>query len=298
MEVCYSWKGVKVVKQMFLKSMLIVTLGCACSTGVLDVNAAYYTNGNGVEMNEAEYEKMVTIFSEDRIPYLTQGDFDKYKNKQIDDSDAIFTKVTYNDDGEVICEDEISEEEYNNAKKVENSCSPLSDTFDSFETTYKRFAAQLFTDNSITAIVNWLKVPYTRSYDVFAMRYQYFNYTNVRGAQDYYSNNTRTRITYDSSSQNYKAQSTGWGMSMNLKDDSNITGFDMIMDVQLSVQNTTSTKAHAYITYQHAQADVTRAQSMSYSIGIGGLGNVLRYSDSNIESRYDDMSGIHLVRDL
>lgn len=258
---------------------------------------SYYTNNNGVEMTQAEYEKMVDIFSERKTANLTQDDFDKYKNREIAESSTLYQKVYYQN-GEVIGEEDITESEFNNAKEFENSCAPYSDTSQAIETSYKRLSAQLFTDNSITGILSWKKVPYTKSYDVFAMRFQYFDYTSFVGAQDYYENGIVTRIKYDMSSPGFKAQSTGWGISMNLKDGDNITGYDLVVETQLSLQNTTSKIAHAYVTYQHAQSDLTREQSMSYSMSISGLGGVLYYSDTTIRNKYDDMTGLHLVKDL
>ncbi|HBA37918.1 MAG TPA: hypothetical protein DCY94_04280 [Firmicutes bacterium] len=278
------------------KAVLVTLLGFSFISAV-SAKSIYYTNENGVEMTRAEYEKMVDIFSERKTRNLTQDEFDKYNEKEIADSSAVYQKVTY-EDGEVIKEEEISEEEFNNAKEFENSCTPYSDTDQAHETAYKRLSAYLYTDNSVLAILTWKKVPYVRSYDVFGMRFQYFNYTSFQGAQDYYVGTKRTRINYDMSSPGFKAQSTGWGVSMNLKDGLDITGYDMIVETQLQVQNTNSTLAHAYISYQHAQADLTREQSMSYSMSISGLGSVFYYSNASIRDTYDDMTGLHLLRHL
>lgn len=285
------------MKKIFLKSMLIVTVGFALSLNVVNAESIYYTNNNGVQMTQSQYEKMYNMFSERKTANLTQEEFDKYKDKEIVDSGVLYQKVAYQN-GEIISEDLITEEEYNNAKDFETSCTPYSNTAQAIETEYKRLSAQLFTDNSIAASLTWKRVPYTRSFDVFGMRFQYFNYTFFQGAQDYYKGNSRTRINYNMSSPGYKSQSTGWGVSMNLKDDLDITGFDMLVETQLQVQNTTSKLAHAYVTYQHAQTDLSREDSMSYSMSIGGLGGVLYYSNTSIRNKYDDMTGLHLVKEL
>lgn len=285
------------MKNVLAKSMLIVTLGFACAVNMVSAESAYYTNNNGVVMSQAQYEKMLDMFAERKTANLTQEEFDKYKDKEIEDSSVIYEKISYQN-GQVISEEEITEEEFNDAKEFENSCAPYSDTSQIIETTYKRFNAQLFTDNTIMAAVTWKKMPATRSYDLFGMRFQYFNYTSFQGAQDYYVGNSRTRIDYDMSSPGFKAQSTGWGVSMNLKDGSNITGYDLIVETKLDVQNTSSAYAHAFISYQHAQSDLTREQSMSYSMHVSGLGNVFLFSNQTIENKYDDMTGLHLVRSL
>lgn len=278
------------------RGMLIVTIGLFALTSYVDAKA-YYTNKNGVEMTQIQYEKMAGIFSERKIENLTQIEFDKYKDKEVADSGILYEKTSYLN-GEVLSQEYISEEEYNRASDIENSCSPYSDTFQELETSYKRLAAQLFTDNSVLATLTWKKIPVYKSYDIFGMRFQFFNYLSFGGTQDYYIGNTGYRINYDMSSPGFKAQSTGFGISMNLKDGDDIEEYGLLIESQLGLQETTSKIAHVYVSYQHAQANLTREQSMSYSMSISGLGGVFLFSDPNIEAYYDDMTGLHLVRDL
>ena len=47
---------------------------------------SYYTNKNGVEMSETEYNTIKTLFQEDYVSVITQDEFNKYKNANIIDT--------------------------------------------------------------------------------------------------------------------------------------------------------------------------------------------------------------------
>ncbi len=266
---------------------------------VNQVNAeVYYTNLNGVEMNELQYHKMTQLFSDKKIEHLTQEDFDKYKNANIISSDVMYQKTTYQGD-EVISEEIVSEEEYKNYSNG-NVCTPLSDSNQYIQTEYKRLSATIFDTSSLNIIgaLSWSKMPKYRSYDVFAMRFQFFDYSNAYGVQEYYIGNSGGRFDYNSAEPGYKGFATGFGISMNLKDGSNIDGYELSIGAKLSVNTTSSAYANAWVTYQHAQRDLTREQSKSYGLSIAGLGNVLYYEDVNIRNAYDAMGGLMLRKAL
>lgn len=286
------------MKRILKRNLFLVLLGFVLL--ISNVSAqVYYTNLNGVEMNEIQYAKMTQMFSERRVSSLTQEEFDKYKEAEILQSEVYYEKNTYKD-GVIVNTETITEEEYNNAPEDENICTPYSDTYQEIETEYKRFATQFINYNGleVMAIVSWKKPPKYRSFDVFAMRFQYFNYSGFNATQDYYVGNNYDRIYYDTAAPGYKPQSTGFGVSMNLKDGTNITGYELTMEAKVTVNTTSSALAHAFVTYQHAQTNLTREQSMSYSMDVTGLGNVLYYANTTIRNSYDDMTGLHLVYHL
>jgi len=277
----------------------IIIAGVAFITLIGGVKAeSYYTNLNGVEMNVLQYNKMKTLFSDFKVEHLTQKDFDKYKDVSIVSNETVYEKTTYKD-GEVVSVDYISEEEYNSVPD-EEVCTPYSDTNKYWETEFKRLSATIYSAGSLNIVssLNWKKVPAYQSYDVYGMRYQFFNYSNVTGYQDYYVGSASSRINYNSSSEGYKGFSNGFGFSMNLKDGSNITSYELGIHASISTQNVSSNSAHAYVAYEHAQADVTRAQSMAYTLDVSGLGNVFYYSNTSIRNVYDGMSGLHLIYPL
>jgi len=288
---------VKEVKSL-RNGLLLIMAGFLIA--VNQVNAeAYYTNLNGVEMNELQYHKMIQLFSDRKIENLTQEDFDKYKDANIVSSDVLYQKTTYQGD-EVISEEIISEDEYKQGSKNNNVCMPMSDTSQYIQTEYKRLSGVIFENNglNIMGALSWSKMPKYRSYDVFAMRFQFFNYSNAYGVQEYYIGSSMGRFDYNSGEPGYKGFSDGFGISMNLKDGSTIDGYELTIGAKLSVQSTSSDYANAYVTYQHAQRDLTRDQSKSYGLSVSGLGNVLYYSDVNIRNAYDAMGGLALRKHL
>lgn len=282
-----------------------VVLTCFASCilcGGVNASSVYYTNDLGVEMTELQYNKMLQFFSERRVKTVTQEEFDSLKDTTIVDSDAIYQKTTY-ENGEVIKEEIISEEEYNNAPTAEVNMPGEIVPYDYkyVETTYKRLSGTLTQASSgykLVAAVSWKKIPVCRSYDVFAYRFNHFNYSGFGGNQTYYVNGNYNNIVYNTSSEGYKAQSTGAGVSMNLVDGSNITGYELTVATNLTLNTTSVSQAHAYVSYQHAQSDLTRAQSMGYTLNVSGLGNVILFSNSSIAGKYDGMGGIHLIATL
>jgi hypothetical protein len=287
------------MKKLRKCSMLIVILMMCLITINVNAEDVYYTNLNGVQMSEAEYNTIIKMFSEQKASILSQDEFDEYKNANIVSQDTIYQKAIYQD-GELVSSKEITEEEYNNAPDETTSCDimPLSDDSGYYETTYKKLSVSLLDTTNyfkLLATLTWKKVPSCRSYDVFAFRVINMSYSSVSGVQTYIKDSGYTNISYTTDSAGYKAQSNGAGFSMNLKDDSDITGFVMTLTAVLNIKETDATYAHAYTSYQHAQATVTRAQSMSYTLDISGLGNVVLFSSTTIQNHYDDMNGIQLT---
>lgn len=275
--------------------MLIVVL---CGVSQVNAKETIFTNSKGVKITESEYTRLKTLFSDRRINVITEEELLKFKGGKIVKSDTKYIKEKYVN-GKLNSSIEITEEEYNNSSNVENSCDimPLNDDSDYFETTYKKFSADLLDYGrrfTLFSNVEWKKVPAVKSYDVFAFRVKYFSYDAYSGQQLYYTDTGSDAIDYNSSSPGYKGLSEGAGFSMNLKDGDNITGYDLTVSVDLTVNTTVYKAAEVYVSYQHAQNDVTRAQSMDYTIDISGLGNVVLFNKSSIEARYDGMAGLRL----
>lgn len=280
-------------------ALLTAFLGLTCSLNVC-AKSIFYTNEVGVEMTELEYNKMVSIFSERYVRTLSQEQFDKFKDVNVIDNSSLYEKTTYVN-GQVHDVEYISEEAYNkapDAKVSEDGVVPLDGDYNYVETTYKKLSGTLIHSSNGFAIVgalSWKKVPYCRSYDVFAFRYNHFSYTSFTGSQVYYVGNSHATINYDTSSPGYKMASNGNGVSMNLVDGSNITGYELTIVSDLYVNSIGYSRAHAYVAYQHAQSDVTRDQSKDYTFDISGYGNVVLFNNSTVASKYDKMAGVHLT---
>lgn len=283
-------------------AILGIGLSCLLYTGV-QAKSVYFTNDNGVEMTELEYNKMTKLYSDEYVKLsLNQATFDKYKNANIIDSETLYQKSTYTRNGKFVKEEYVTKEEYLQAPTAEVTASegiaPYSGDTDEFETTYKRLSGTLLdfgnNDFSIVGALHWKKVPYCRSYDVFAFRLMNFNYSGFGGDQTYYIGSAGYRINYDTSSPGYQSLYNGAGVSMNLVDGSNITGYDQTIATNLTPTSTSASSSVAFISYQHAQSEVTRQQSMAYTLNVSGYGSVVLFGNSTIASKYDNMSGVAL----
>lgn len=281
------------MKKFLVKMFLFTTLYLVCSFNNVLATNVYFTNSNGVEMNELQYNKMLKIFSETRVDMMTQEEFDKYKDSNIISSEVVYEKETYKNK-ELVSTERITEEEFNNAPESEASFYIGDSGY--IETSYKRLGATISDGGSWTLIgaLSWKKKPAYQSYDVFAYRFTHFNYYGFSGQQAYIINDKYYYISYNTSSEGYKPQSNGAGVSMNLKDGSNITGYELSVATTMAVNTSSYYQAHAYISYQHAQANVTREQSMDYKLDVTGLGNVVKFNNKNTEKLYDSMGGVHL----
>jgi len=266
--------------------------------GVLSINVnakeAYYVNKNGIEMSELQYNKFLELFSKRKIEFLSLEEFNMYKDANILSGETVYQKVTY-ENGKVVEEEIISEEEYEAVK--DTGINSYASDNDVYETSYKRLSGNIVDISGkfhLMSALSWKKVPYCRSYDVFAFRLNHFSYDGFIGNQVYIKGNDAYSIDYNTSSAGYKGFSNCAGVSMNLKDDSDITGFELTIGSILRFNTSNYSQAHVYMTYQHAQNDLSRAQSMGYSLDINGLGNVLLFSNATVRSTYDGMQGVHV----
>lgn len=269
---------------------------------IITANAenAFYTNSNGVEMNETQYNKMLEIFPEKKVKILTQEEFNKYKDATIIDSDSRFEKIIYDGDkkisSEIITEEQFKKESLNGSSYDTKG----SNDSDSHETSYKKLMATILEVNGsfdLVANLDWKKIPARRSYDVFAFYLNNLHHNSFGGTQTYYTSTGSNNIFYNTSSPGYKGFSNGAGVSMNLKDGTNIVDYVLSIGANLS-KTTTNAYGRVYVSYQHCQSDITRAQSKSYILNLSGLGNVVYYSDSWLMNTYDGMGGVSLRVDI
>ena len=84
---------------------------------------------------------------------------------------------------------------------------------------------------------------------------------------------------------------------MNLKDGTNINDYILAITAPLT-KTISNAYGRVYVSYQHAQGNLTRAESKSYTLSLSGLGNVVYYSDPIIMNTYDGMGGVSLRVDI
>lgn len=263
---------------------------------------AYYTNSNGVTLNEEQYNYLINYFPENTLYSMTKEQLDMIKNDRtlslVNETKYIKTTNAYDENGKLInsTETEVSQEEAENFK---HEISPMS-WRRTYQTSMKKIYMQVVSGSASTKIVTitntWLSLPSVRSYDVIAVRPGtnsmtiHVNKNAISGYQKWDGN----FVNYDADSTNTKISSSfkgkgGIGISMNIVDRVTTT-LENSMTIYFLCGASTF---EIYGTYQHATSDVTLAQSQNYSFGKDGYGSVLIFAKA-VKNKYDNMEGIKL----
>lgn len=259
----------------------------------------FYTNMNGAELNEQQYNNLLKAFSEDTIATMTVEAINQLKDnenlKKYETTKFVQVDEIYNHKGELIStlEKEITEEEAMNiVNEQKNKVQSRATIYtDSHQTSVKRVTITLSPANGLdiwaTVTNTWFSIPSVKSHDVVAMRPSANSVilsNSVSGYQKYdgkYHN-------YTSSSSNTKLNSGGLGISMNI-DDTVSSSLECSITALFTQYSTTV--FGVFGTYQHATSTVTLAQSQNYSFG-DGYGGVLVFN-SSVASKYDRMGGVY-----
>lgn len=253
----------------------------------------YYTNLNGVKITEENYNKVKDYYSEDKINNISKALYQAIeKSNGLKGYDE---KVI--DTGYIIQNGNIKQVTMVRDEYDLNSLFSTALGRDYVITASKRIQLSVFdgsNNENIFSIENsWItgKLPKYRSYDVFALMWEGGNVIkkSLVAEQDYGINGREEIIYYDEHSGNVKNFSNGVGLSQNLVDDA--TSYYQFMNQHVTC---TGGKTTVYGTYQHAQADVTLAQSMSYSLTTKGMGGVIGFS-SSVEQYYDNTPGVKVT---
>ncbi len=238
-----------------MKKILIFSI--ALLSIVLNVNYVSakngtYMNSKGVNMTLEEYNDLSKIYSKDYIEFVSESTFNEIKNYKTND-------LIIKDGNDLI--------------------QPLSG---SYTTNYKSIKI-IKNGTHITLLLTWLKLPATRSYDVFGIR---FDGPALNGGvvfQQVYDVDETLKAGYTHYLQTF---SNGFGTSFLLPSST-------FTSLQASIDFNISGSGRIYGTYQHAQKKVTLANSKNYTISNLGYGKVLKFS-SSVKENYDAMSGVYL----
>lgn len=308
------------MKNNKIKNRLLV-IGCLAtmivgisSANALTVNSdGTYTTKSGTTLTSKQYE----MLKDDKWP---EADIEKVSKEIVEGIESgyydfgtttkhIITTTRYDALGRVIdvkqleVPKEEAEKVLNNdnyhilsdlklhdikKERVASTFGGGSGTWD-YETTYKQLTIHYENINYVYNIDlnnEWKKTPQVKGYDVIAVRFTNnvdpSNYT-VYGRQD--ANNGNTAI-YNNDNSNYVKFKNGVGLTQNLYDAS--TNFHNYLQVQSNYY----LGSVVYGTYQHCRnINLSMAQSKSYTIGAGGLGDVILFKN-NIGQYYDDMLGV------
>lgn len=213
-----------------------------------------YINSENVEIKYDLYKELCNIYSEGYIEFITQDKFDLIKDNNLSDIDV-----------------------------TEVSDFPLISTLSSSHTTtYKRLKI-IKNGMLITLQLTWLNIPTVRSYDVMGIR---FDGPSLSGTPAFNQTYKIDGIAKKETTHYLQNFSNGFGTSF-LLPSGNVTNLVQSLDFLYSGTG------KVYGSYQHAQKNITLANSKKYTISAYGYGNVLDF-DSSVKDSYDAMGGVDL----
>ncbi len=282
-------KKIKIV----VLSLMIMTIFAPTVASAKET--VYYTNLNGVEMTETEYNNLRNIYDEDTIATLEKATVDLFKDKEnlvVTRTEKYIQVDEYIDNNGNVIETEQKEVTKEEAEAfVENQKNGIQTRASSHQTSMKRIVisgtAGTASTKTVTITNTWLSIPAVKSYDVIAFGNGSGLSMTINSISGYQKWDGNT-ISYNSNSQNTKKSNTGGvGISMNIVDD---VRSSLVNSLTVTFYNTAN-PFRAYGTYQHAVQNVTLAQSQDYSFSRNGLGGVLNFS-SSVKSKYDAMQGV------
>lgn len=263
---------------------------------------AFFINMNNVKLTKTQYNNLRKNFSHDTINTMTIEMIDPIKNisslQKITTTKFLKIVIKYSSDTVTQYQEEVTESEYYNSIEPESTFM-INSNIDYVETTYKKitldvtFGASIST-KYVTLTNVWKQIPKVKSFDVLAISVGVpsisFNFNGYKSGYQKWDGNV---INYDSSNGNWKIvdSSTIWkkgiGLSQNIVNDTATSLENSITVVFLSGTLPFPVRA----SYQHAVTDVTLLQSKDYTIGVDGMGEVLKFSSSTWP-KYDNTPGL------
>lgn len=270
------------MKRSLVLALVIVL--CMCITPSI-VNASeniYYTNNNGVEMDEDNYNNLVEKLTLEYVSFMTQNEYDSLKDHELP----------------IVAEKSIVSEniEIGGIPMEVASPSSVSGSPNSHATTTKKLGIIVFDWGNgqyyVKASNEWTTMPSVRNFDVFAMRPD-DGFTLVSGTpsgtQYYATSSTSDSIIYQPNGANTVTKSNGFGMSMNLVDNTEIRVLINTITARVS-----GSKGTVSASYQHCTSkSITKEQSMNYILNVNGLGGVILFNGTSIAGKYDGMMGVY-----
>ncbi len=307
-----------------MKKVLLL-IGCLF-IGITSANAltlnedGTYTNTKGVKIASEQYKNLSANFTDTTINLLDQNDvlhFSDSKNKENIETNYTITTDTIIE-GEIVDSITIYATE-SQAKRVAKNDNfhilsdmklhdiseipmPMYEPEGGYNATYQTTSKKISLgygeyamgdDPSIIIDVEWFKIPMIKKYDIIAARWNNSmptsNIIKFEGTQETVDKNGNSlTANYQLGSDNQKITNYGFGQIMNIFDNAtNWLDLSFVLHFRKNVGST------VYGSYQHASnSNITLAQAKSYSIQVGGLGNVIYFSNATVRKYYDGMQGV------
>lgn len=248
----------KRLKAKYLRYLFILTLTFLVA---FKVQAAYYTNNNGIELTEKEYNVILKMYNKNYVENMTQDDYDFLKDLDINNSKNLTTSVSFD-------------------VPTYDSFNPMGNFH---ETSSKRLTLTTSCNSNFCTIITtltWLKKPTVRSYDLIGTRLK---------NTEFYNDNYLTRVVESNSKvtycNNYKLFSNGLGCSLKLPENDQDS---LVIDQRIYVKP----QGSIYASYQHASKNITYTTSRQYILDVAGYGAVFLFFGDAV-GVYDQMSGVN-----
>lgn len=238
-------------------SIIVVCLTLLFGVQSVSAKEVVYTNDNGIELDQYEYNFFKKVYGVKFLKYLDEDVYNQY-------SDIDFKTV------------EVESNQYIQG----NNLSDFGERGTFFSTAYKSINISKFCGIlcRVVTTATWLDEPALRTYDVIGAYLDGPTRTNTPATSVYSTTSTGTAVTnvFDS---------TGFGAIVDLPDD----GEDIVITQSFTYTGTGT----IYASYQHTMNTPTLSQAQSFYTSVLGYGSVF-YFYNGAEDIYDDMPGVDI----
>lgn len=284
----------KLLKLIF--AIAIFTLG---ANQIFAQEEIYLKTLNGVELTKEQYNNLIKSFDHNTIITMNAEMLEEIKNetdfKSVSKEKYIKSTIVY-DQGQVVSsnEEEVSLNEFTNSDVIEPIYVPLQVA--TTETTYRKLKMTIVVwgnnsnNMSITLTNTWKQLPSMKTYDVLAIAPGVSFSLKASGYRSAYQEYDGNIINYSETGDKWNEVKDniifgkGMGISQNLVDAAT-TSLENSMTYRVkAVQATLPFNVRG--AYAHAIVDTPLAQSKKYTLGSGGIGNLIIFNTS-VASHYE-----------
>lgn len=222
--------------------------------GIITTHAQeyYYINDNGITFTKDQYDFITEMYYDGYQAYMTEEDMNYFN-------------------GIKMVPGTVESKEY--VETYHDGYQPKGTTHETASKILRISKA----NKTIGISCSWKKSPNVRSYDLIGT---YLNGPSLYGSAS-------AKLTYSGGliyPSATKTPGNGYGAVLKLP-----SGGSSII---ASTTFTVSGSGRVYGSYQHAKSSISLANANSYTISSSGLGQVFKFSNLNIRSKYDGMSGV------
>lgn len=287
----------KLLKLIF--AIAIFTLG---ANQIFAQEEIYLKTLNGVELTKEQYNNLIKSFDHNTIITMNAEMLEEIKNetdfKSVSKEKYIKSTIVY-DQGQVVSsnDEEVSLNEFTNSDVTEPIYVPLQVA--TTETTYRKLKMTIVVwgnnsnNMSITLTNTWKQLPSMKTYDVLAIAPGVSFSLKASGYRSAYQEYDGNIINYSETGDKWNEVKDniifgkGMGISQNLVDAAT-TSLENSMTYRVkAVQATLPFNVRG--AYAHAIVDTPLAQSKKYTLGSGGIGNLIIFN-SSVASHYESSS--------